>query len=1068
MRVCDQRIQGAKFAGHKFHCRLFSAKVLVSLPVNYCKLPLLARNLMKARTVVKHTAIYCLTLTALVSLALVNSWAAEGSHRGAATVDFNKEIRPVLTENCFKCHGPDEGARKSKLRFDLRDAALKPAKSGKIAIVPGSPEKSEMMSRVTTSDEDDRMPPLKTGKKLSPAQVESLRQWIAQGAPYATHWSYVKPLRPPLPEVKNKRWSRNPLDRFILARLESQGLKPSPRAENYTLIRRVSLDLTGLPPTVEQADEFERDHAKDAYEKLVDRLLASSAFGEHWARMWLDLARYADSAGYADDPPRMIWAFRDWVIRAFNANMPFDRFTIEQIAGDLLDHPDEDDLIATAFHRNTMTNNEGGTTDEEFRNAAVVDRVNTTMAVWMAASMGCAQCHNHKYDPITQHDYFSLFAILNNTADADLTDESPVLPLYTAQQKQDQKRLDEEIAALEKQVKTATPESLANEAKWEQRFPGEHQWQLLKPTFKSAKEGGRIVQSDQEALEIAPLQKTETYTLELPFPATRLSGVRFDLMASLGKTNSEELANGGFEISHVNATVIAPESNRPLVRYVRIELPGKEKILSLAEVQVFHGKENVALRGEATQSSTAFDAPARLAIDGQTDGDFGSARSTTHTAISENPWWELDLKDPQLIDSIVLWNRTDHDLQSRLSDFRIHALDTNRKTVWEQSVKEPPNPTKSFGLDGSVSVQFTAAFTDTSQTAADLKSLFDRKSKKKGWTLDAGDQKWHHLTLLPAEPVEVHPGSRVQITVGQNALHDHCPPALLRVSASDDERITDYAGVPDSLLQALITPPANRAEQQQTALSEYYRANVDPGLKPQRERLAQLKKQLAAIQPNTVPIFRELTGDKRRKTHIQFRGNYLALGDEVTEALPTSLFGLPNNSEPNRLSLARWLVDKDNPLTARVVVNRFWEQIFGLGIVRTCEDFGSQGDRPTNPELLDWLATEFIARNWDVKSMLKLLVTSATYCQSSRVTPQLQERDPENLLLARGPRFRVPAEIIRDQTLAVSGLLSHKMYGPPVRPPQPPFGLKAAFCGNFYLKTREGEDRYRRALYIGW
>ena len=1008
-----------------------------------------------------------ITLTGVMSFGFVQNKAAEGLQRGTAKADFNREIRPILTENCYKCHGPDDGARKAKLRFDLREAALKPAKSGKIAIVPGAPEKSEMIARVTTTDDDDRMPPLKTGKKLSSAQVESLRRWIAQGAPYATHWAYVKPVRPPLPEVKNKRWPINPIDHFILGSLESAGLKPSPRADRYTLIRRVSLDLTGLPPTLDEVDQFVKDRDPRAYEKLVDRLLAAPAFGEHWARMWLDLARYADSAGYADDPPRVIWAYRDWVIRAFNANIPFDRFTIEQIAGDLLDDADEDDLIATAFHRNTMTNNEGGTTDEEFRNAAVVDRVNTTMAVWMATSMGCAQCHNHKYDPITQHDYFSLFAIFNNTGDADLKDESPVLELYSPKQKAEQHHLQEEIAAIEKQLKTPTPESLASQAKWEQDFPREHRWDLLKPAMLKAKEGGTITEAEENAVEITPLQKSEIYTLELPLMSRRVAGLRIEALTSLQKAKSGDSNNGGFEISHVTATVVPQEPNRPVARYVRIELPGKEKILSLAEVQVFQGKENVALQGEASQSSTTYEAPARLAIDAKTDGDF-DAKSTTHTAASENPWWEVDLKHAQPIDSVVVWNRTDHDLQSRLSNFHLVALDENRKPVWEQTVVEPSNPSRTFGLEGSLPIQFAGAFADTNQTSSDLESVIAEKGKKKGWTLEADDRKWHRLTLLPAQSVEVPPGSKLQVTVEQKTLHDHCPPALLRISASDNERVSEYASVPESFLQLLVVSAANRDDQQRIALSEFYRGNVDPALKPERDRLAQAKKQLAGIQPNTVPVFRELTGDKQRKTHIQFRGNYLALGDEVTEALPAAFHPPPNGAKPNRLTLARWLVDENNPLTARVIVNRFWEQIFGTGIVRTCEDFGSQGDRPTNPELLDWLATELVARNWDMKAVLKLLVTSAAYCQTSRVTPDLQERDPEDLLLARGPRFRVPAEIIRDQALAVSGLLSRKMYGPPVRPPQPSFGLTAAFGGTFDWKPSEGEDRYRRALYIEW
>jgi hypothetical protein len=992
--------------------------------------------------------------------------AAPGSGDTPSKVDFNRDIRPIITENCFKCHGPDDGARKSNLRFDVRAEALKPAKSGKVAIVPKAPEKSELIARITATDEDDRMPPLKTGKKLSPGQIETLRRWIAQGAPYATHWAYVKPVRPALPQMRNRRWSRNPIDNFILARLEREGLQPSPEADRYTLIRRVSLDLTGLPPTVDDVDQFVNDRKPRAYEELVDRLLGNKAYGEHWARMWLDLARYADSAGYADDPGRVIWAYRDWVIRAFNANLPFDRFTLEQIAGDLLDDSDEDDQVATAFHRNTMTNNEGGTTDEEFRNAAVVDRVNTTMEVWMATSMGCAQCHNHKYDPITQQDYFRLFAILNNTEDADLRDESPVLKLYTAPQKEERARLQSEIDPLEKQLKTISPDSLAHQVEWEARYPRAHHWLPLAPTVLKANAGGSIVAAESNAAQFKPLQRDETYTLEAPISGKLISGLSLETLAALPNREPGQAINAGFAITHVTASLVSAATNRFAGRYVRVELRGKKKILSLAEVQVFNGSQNIATNGEASQSSTAFEGAAQRAIDGNTDGDYETAKSTTHTEESKNPWWEVDLKSLQPIDRIVLWNRTDNGLQNRLSDFHLLVLDEQRKPIWEKTVPEPPNPSSSFAMDGSQAVQFVAAFADLNPPGSDVKSVLD--GKKPGWALEPDDTKWRRLSLLPARPVPVPAGSKLLVTIKQEALHDHCPPAQVKLSVSEDEHISEYASVPGSVMEILVLPAVERNEEQRSSLAHYYRANVDPSLKPEREKMAQLNKQLADMQPNTVPVMRELTGTKRRKTHIQFRGNYLALGDEVTEATPASFHPLPKGSKPDRLGLARWLLDQDNPLTARVTVNRFWEQIFGTGIVRTCEDFGTQGDRPTHPELLDWLATEFVAQNWDVKAFLKMLVTSATYRQSSRVTPQLRERDPENLLLARGPRFRAPAEIVRDQSLAVSGLLSHKMYGPPVRPPQPSLGLNAAFGSTFDWKPSTGEDRYRRAVYTEW
>jgi len=693
------------------------------------------------------------------------------AHPGV-TPDFNHDVRPILSENCYKCHGPDEGARKSGLRFDVRAEPLKQSKSGKIPIVPGSPEKSELVARVTSSDLEKHMPPPQSGKKMTPAQVEVLRKWIAAGAPYALHWAYVKPSRPALPAVKNQGWPRNPIDRFILARLEREGLNPSAPAERHLLIRRVSLDLVGLPPTLEEVDAFVRDADPHAYEHLVDRLLSKPAFGEHWARMWLDLARYADSAGYADDPLRTIWAYRDYVIRSFNQNKPFDRFTVEQIAGDLLADANEEDKVATAYHRNTMTNNEGGTDDEEFRNAAIVDRVNTTMSVWMATSIACAQCHHHKYDPISQQEYFRLFAIFNNTEDADRADEAPVMKVFTEEQTKQRASLEQEISGIQRRFRTPAPELAAAQAAWEQNFPLELVWQ--------------------------------------------------------------------------NA----------------------------------------------------------------------------------------------------------------------------------QSRRYAPNN--------------------------------------------------------PAESEE------------------------------------QYAFLPDRLVELLGLAPAGRTPEQQTELLEYYQGQVAPALEPERLRLAELGKKLAALEPTTVPIMRELEGAKRRQSHVQLRGNFKVLGEEVTPGVPAAFPPLPAGRPPDRLALARWLVDAENPLTSRVLVNRLWEQIFGVGIVRTLEDFGSQGDLPTHPELLDWLATEMVAQHWDIKAFLKLLVTSAAYCQTSRVTPELQERDPDNLLLARGPRFRMPAEEVRDQALFVSGLLSPKMYGPPVRPPQPSLGLSAAFGSSLDWKTSDGPDRYRRALYVEW
>lgn len=647
-------------------------------------------------------------------------WASPAPAQTEARVGFNRDVRPILSNYCFQCHGPDEKQRKAGLRLDLKEGAFADLGEHQ-AIVPGKPEESELVRRVRGIDPAKVMPPRKTGKKVKPEEIALLDRWIKQGAPYERHWSYEKPARPPLPAVRNSAWPQNPIDRFLLARLEREGLRPAALADRHALIRRVSLDLTGLPPTWEEVKAFIEDNSPDAYEKVVDRFLAKTAYGEHWARLWLDLARYADSAGYADDPPRTIWLYRDYVIKALNANKPFDRFTVEQLAGDLLPGATEEDKIATAFHRNTLTNNEGGTSDEEFRNVAVVDRVNTTMAVWMGTTIMCAQCHDHKYDPISQEEYFRFFAIFNNTEDADRTDEAPVLSTLTRDQERQRQGLQAAIARLD-------------------------------------------VAGDRPAREAGPV--------------------------------------------------------------------------------------------------------------------------------------------------IARWER----------DFPV-------------------------------------------------------------------DLPWHY---------------------------------------------------------------------------------VAPELVPIHSRLTELKKQLADIKPTTVPIMRELTGNARRVTKIQHRGNFLDLGKEVKEGIPTTFPPLPPNAPRNRLTVARWLMDAQNPLTARVIANRYWEQIFGIGIVVTSEEFGAQGDAPFHPELLDWLATELVRLRWDTKAFLRLLVTSAAYRQSSRLNPDLERRDPDNRLLARGPRFRLSAEMVRDQALCVSGLMSDKMFGPGVRPMQPALGLNAAFGSGIDWQTSAGEDRHRRGIYTVW
>jgi hypothetical protein len=662
----------------------------------------------------------------------------------APKVQFSRDVLPILSATCFGCHGPDEKVRKAGLRLDLADSATKPLAGGDRAIVPGDAKASQLVVRIF-AEEHGRMPPIKSQRQLKEEEKQLLKRWIEEGAEYQQHWAFVPPKRPALPATRMAGWVRNPIDHFVLARLEAEGLKPSPEADRYTLARRVALDLTGLPPSLHAVERFINDPAADAYEKFVDQLLQSPAYGERWGEAWLDLARYADSNGFANDGLRNIWLYRDWVIRAINRNLPFDQFTIEQIAGDLLPSPTQDQIIATGFHRNTLTNEEGGTDREEFRTAAVVDRVNTTMQVWMGLTLACAQCHNHKFDPFTQEEYYRLFAILNQTEDADRPDNTPVLTLITPEEARQKAKLEAELAEREKKLNTATPE----------------------------------------------LEKSQK--------------------------------------------------------------------------------------------------------------------------------------------------------------------------MWEGEVKPETLP-------------------------ANIK-------------------------------------------------------AILAVEAD------------------------KRSVTQQAELAKYYRT-IAPELKPTRDRVAALKKEIPAVSGVTTPIMKELPEGKGRKTHIHIRGNFLDKGKEVTPGVPAVLPALPAG-KPDRLALARWLVDPANPLTARVAVNRYWEQVFGRGLVETPEDYGIRGRMPTHPELLDWLATEF-SRTWDVKALLKLIVTSATYRQSSAVTTDLLERDPANRLYARGPRFRSPAEVVRDQALAVSGLLSPKLYGAPCRPPRPKLGLNAAFGGATDWDPSPGEDKYRRALYTLW
>jgi hypothetical protein len=985
-------------------------------------------------------------------------------------LDFNRDIRPILAERCILCHGPDSKARASALRLDTREGATADL-GGYAAIVPGQPDKSELVRRITSRDPGEAMPPPKSGKKLTAREVELLRRWIAEGAAYERHWAFVPPRRPAVPDVKDAAWCRNEIDRFILARLEREGLKPSPEADREALLRRVALDLTGLPPSLEEIDRFASDPSPDAYERFVDRLLESPAYGERWAKVWLDLARYADSQGYAEDRPRVIWPYRDWVIRAFNENMPFDRFTIEQIAGDLLPGADERVLPATAFHRNTLTNTEGGTDDEEFRNAAVVDRVNTTMQVWMGLTMACAQCHDHKYDPLSQEEYFRLFAFFNQTEDSDKPDDRPFLEIWTDEQKRRNKELAEELARLSAELERPTPELDASRARWEEELSRPVSWRPLRPAALEASAGSTLKLLDDASVraEGAVPPAGEAYVLRVPAEPGPLAALRIEAVPdpALPKSGPGRGPDGGFLLSGVTVSLKPLRPAASSARFVRLELPGKQRFLHVAEVEVFSGGKNAALRGKARQSSTAFDGPARLAVDGNTSGDYFGARSTTHTNLEDNPWWEVDLGKTLPVERVVVWNRTDGgpEIAERIRGFRIVLLDAERRAVASHVPAAVPAPKAEWAPDGSRELALAGGASD--QDGADTSAAFLTKNPepaRRGWSAPAGAAASAVLGL--ERPVALEAGASLEIRLEHPA--GRAPLGRFRLWATGEARAAAWAALPAGVRAALARPAAERTPDQAALLAAYHRS-IAPERAPLRERLAALRKEAEEMKPaGTVPVMRELPPAQRRKTRIQERGNFLVLGKEVSEGVPAALHPFPAGAPKNRLGLALWLVHPDNPLTARVLVNRTWEQIFGIGLVATSEDWGVRGEMPSHPELLDWLATEVVRQGWDLKRLVRLLVTSAAYRQSSRVTPELLARDPANRLLARGPRVRLSAETVRDQALFVAGLLSRRLGGPSVYPPQPKLGLTAAFSSSVDWEPSKGEDRYRRGLYTFW
>jgi hypothetical protein len=904
--------------------------------------------------------------------------AGAQSPAGVKTINFGRDIRPILSDNCFACHGPDEQNQQAGLRLDTREGAFAD-RGGYQVIVPGRASESRLYQRISAKDESTRMPPAAFERQLTEKQIELIRLWIDQGAKWETHWAYVPPKRPELPNVKNQAWPRNPIDHFILSRLEREGLKPSPEADRTTLLRRLSFDLTGLPPTPGEVEVFLSDSSPDAYEKQVDRLLGSPHYGERMAMQWLDLARYADTHGYHIDSHRDMWHWRDWVIAAYNRNLPFDEFTTEQLAGDLLPSPTPPQKVATGFSRNHMINFEGGAIPEEYQTEYVVDRVETTSAVWMAMTMGCARCHDHKYDPIRQKDFYRFFAFFNGIPEKGLDGQAgnaqPMEQLPSPEQNAQLLRLKQEIAAREKALPEAELDPLLGE--WEK---------------------ARLM-----TLPLPPQQGLVAH-YEFDGHLSDTSGhyhhartVRGDVTFGPGVIGKAGEFNGETQLSFGN--IAAFDSTDAFSLAFWFSKAGKDELAVIHKQDATQGRRGYELR---------FDESVPV----------GDLKRGSHLYVNLIHRWPDD----------CIQIKT----QTRIRMGQAQHLVLN--------------------YDGSGKASGVRLFLDGKLVAVEV--IRDRLtgSIQNSSPLEIGNKELANAYRGQLDDLRIYRRQLEAAEIEQLSLHN----PIRWMLSSDTSKFTK-----------------EQRDARRERLREYFLTFDAP--EPYRNtyaELTRLRKEKLELDKKVPTSMVMHESEQPRETFLLIRGDYRNHGEKVSTGVPSSLPPLPGDAPANRLGLARWLLDPAHPLTARVAVNRYWQMYFGLGIVRTAEDFGSQGEVPVHPELLDWLATEFIRTSWDIKTMQRLLVTSATYRQSSRVSADLLERDPENRLLAHGPRFRLPAEMVRDNALFVSGLLNPQTGGPSVFPYQPK-GLweEMAFGDVFSAQTytpSHGKDLYRRSMYTFW
>jgi mono/diheme cytochrome c family protein len=886
---------------------------------------------------------------ALVAAGIALQWHAAGSPAAAAQhVDFNRDIRPIFNQNCSACHGGVK--QQGGVSFIYREEALGKGKSGRPTVVPGRPNASELIARVISRDPETRMP--YHAPPLQPQQIALLKQWIKEGAQWEDYWAFMAPKPQPLPEVKQSTWIRQPLDRFILARLEQESLTPSPEADNAALLRRVSFDLTGLPPTPEELSAFLANSSADAYEKQVDRLLASPHYGERWASMWLDLARYADTRGYDLDYERPgVWPYRDWVIDAFNRNLPYDKFVIKQLAGDLLPDATIDDRIATSFHRQTPQNDECGTDDEEYRLVAAMDRVATTWSVLDGVTINCVQCHSHPYDPIRHTEYYKSLAFFNTSRDADLLlDDSPVLRIPKEIARRDEAaQLDQTRSRLLQQI-VDEGKSMESHAAWTplpvvkavlDEVPA---LESYLSELRRARQQGTfpfVVQvADDEAKKSAKELKVlrkQFLDMEIAQTTSRVESARHKDKVSLTTANGEVRVVGNLPVRSVYELLMEPAHSA--LTAVRVEVPPKD------------------------------------------------AKKARHSP-----------EDGFFVDRIEAWSLTSQGPEQKVK-FRYFVPDSD-----ENLASALKSEVKADAISGGA-----GAF------AANSKLFRGR------WVIG----------ILEA-PLPAGARLRLQLSHSKEIAAKPAAERQLRVTTSDDARWINWAG--GSLRENLV-------------------------------QLVDVERRLAAIPSVLLPVMAEQAADDRRETLEFERGDFLnQVGPALVPDVPAIFPKLPADAPRNRLTMARWFFAPGQPLTARVAVNRYWEQLFGLGLVETLEDFGSAGEMPSHPELLDWLALHFqVDLHWDMKQLLRELVTSNTYRQSAKATSDLLRRDPRNRLLARGPQQRLAAEMVRDQALAASGLLTPTIGGPPVMPPQPA-GVSADYISLNWVDAK-GPDRYRRAIY---